>query len=1081
MSTSQNIFESSHTLTNINNYSGVFVPGNDYEKFDFVYNTGDGLFYYAKDDVTDGGNIVVSGKNRFTLDPDGPVENGQETYYIYDELSEIGIIGVGIKEGQTINLSGSQYGADGSYKILNIEENFSDLPIFGLEDYDQYVVRAVDLLNYYNDSSNVWDYDQDGTPDPVQSKTRVEFGESHWRLAGRNEGRTMYYFSEILLALDATEVSNGWYKSTWFLSSHQGTSAEVDYTFFYFNSVNNGWIFSTSLGWIFISPVSSDAVWFFIGATNQPSINNGDWIYAARSETANGWIFLDEDAFGDRFGTAGSWLYIAKIDDPNYVLALYNNEDNQWYGIELNTRAIDAIVDPSNITVPSAPLNPVSRQVDGISSRIQVQRADNSSEISAFERRNDNNNITISALTFSPSENPDKWTKDQFFFDADYGSTVDFAAKNLKTEFGNGYYEVRPRGINAISFEANLEFKNRTNKEANAIIHFLENHQGQHEKDSSSSNLKYSQGISGFRWDGSSTFHPYDSVGIQSKSFYCQKFSHSLSFENNNDLNVKLVNFDTSILRKSEELFVKRPADYDDAFYYEFNDIAFSTGNHKYYYWSGSSAVGKPPVQENDEWTREQGFYSDINTEHWSREFFWKPSLGLTVDQEPRTLEIQSLEGYSQIYKDGINESLLTLNLNFNNRDDEEAWAILHFLEQHIGSIPFLFKPPAPYDRTQNFICQKWSHKYNFKNNHSISATFEQYPFNISAQELDASLSPPSSSLGELNFNSIITMFAPAEKTDKINRLGLFRHRVKISNIGDQAVSVNLMVFNGQNSSSFSLLGSRGGPNQQSIPIVKRSGNSEYKFILPSDPAQTFGVDLPFNLSGAKIMLEFNLSEGRVGGQYFKLMQGGSDKSTWEVVKENGQEVTFYQRNDGTILKKSTGEQSGCTYFVATQYFQENAISALQGGDEAFFDIIFDGADIKDKLFFLTDSSGNQIFYNLIGEDQQYEAYVDKYLSKYWSVNSVKSKTDANFGKIELVDRNPPFNEYYLTKSQYGRQVWEGTLPGKHDQSISNISDIIPLTGPIAFGVGAGFYSANLEIHSDGLYNPQTAKVRIHL
>ena len=210
-------------------------------------------------------------------------------------------------------------------------------------------------------------------------------------------------------------------------------------------------------------------------------------------------------------------------------------------------------------------------------------------------------------------------------------------------------------------------------------------------------------------------------------------------------------------------------------------------------------------------------------------------------------------------------------------------------------------------------------------------------------------------------------------------------------------------------------------------------------------------------------------------------MQGGSDKSNWEVVKENGQEVTFLQRNDGTILKKSTGEESGCVYFVATQYFQENAISTLQGGDEAFFDIIFDGADIKDKLFFLTDSSGNQVFYNLIGEDQQYEAYVDKYLSKYWFVNSVKSKTDANFGKIELVDRNPPFNEYYLTKSQYGRQVWEGTLPGKHDQSISNISDIIPLTGPIAFGVGEGFYSANLEIQSDGLYNPQTAKVRIHL
>ena len=176
MSVSQNIFSTNHTLTNVINYSGVFQAGANYEKFDFVYNTGDGLFYYAKENITDGGNIVVSGENRFTLDPDGPTENGSETHYIYDELSEIGIIGVGIKEGQTINLEGSIYGGNGSYEILSIEENFQDIPIFGQEDYDQYVVRDANLLKYYNDSSKTWDYDQDGTPDPGgwSEETKVE-------------------------------------------------------------------------------------------------------------------------------------------------------------------------------------------------------------------------------------------------------------------------------------------------------------------------------------------------------------------------------------------------------------------------------------------------------------------------------------------------------------------------------------------------------------------------------------------------------------------------------------------------------------------------------------------------------------------------------------------------------------------------------------------------------------------------------------------------------------------------------------------------------------------------------------------
>lgn len=1078
MSVSQNILSSNHTLTNINNYSGVFQAGANYEKFDFVYNTGDGLFYYARENITDGGNIVVSGENRFTLDPDGPTENGSETHYIYDELSEIGIIGVGIKEGQTINLEGSIYGANGSYEILSIEENFQDIPIFGQEDYDQYVVRDTrGLLDYYNDSSNTWDYNLDGVPEPVQSKTRAEFGESHWGLFGQNEGRTMYYFSEILQALDATEVQNNWYQSSWFLKSHEGTSAEIDLTFFYFNSVNNGWIFSAQLGWIFISPVNANAVWFFIGESNQPSINNGVWMYAEKSHTANGYLFLDEDAFDRRFGPAGSWLYITKINDPKYVLGMYNYENGRWYGIEVGTRGVDGLVDQSNITVPTAPANPVSREVDGISSRIQIKKADSSSRISTFEKKG-NHNITLSALTFSPSQNPDKWTKDKFFFDADYGSSVDFTALNIKTEFGNGYYEIRPRGINSIRFEANLEFKNRTNKEANAIIHFLENHQGQHQKDSSSSNLKYSQGISGFRWDGSSAFHPYDSVEVQTKNFYCQDFSHSLTFENNNDLNIKLSNFDTSILKKSEDLFVKRPADYDDAFQYELNDIAFSTGNHKYYYWSGDSDIGRPPVQQNSEWTRESGYFTDINTEYWSRDFFWKPSLGLSVNQQPRMLNIESAEGYNQVYKDGINESLLKLDLNFNNRDDDEAYAILHFLEQHIGSIPFLFRPPSPYDRLQNFICQKWSHKYTFKNNHSISASFEQFPFNFSAQEIDSSVSPPTLSAGELSFNSQIIL---SNEEDGVRRLSPWRFRVNIKNIGDDPVQISLMRFNDPNKDSFYFLGSVGGGNQQSIPVVKKSGSLDLRFTIPSDTQQTLSTSLPFNLQGAKIELSKNFTQGVEGGQSFKLMQGGTDKSKWEPVKENGKEVVFTQKNDGTIIKHATSPSipsmpESCRYFMATQFFENNAINILQGGQEAFFDIIYDDVTINEKLYYFVDSSGNRITYNLTTEDQQYEAYINKYHSKYWSVNSVKNRGDINYGKIELVSNSPPFNEYYLTKSQYGKQVWQGALPGK-----ANDHELPAQTGPIVFGVAKGFYNSSIEIQSDGLYNPQSAQIKIYI
>ena len=62
-----------------------------------------------------------------------------------------------------------------------------------VEDYEAYIDNDSNLLDYYNDSSNLWDYNQDGFAEPVQSKTKYEFGESHWSLAGMSEGRVMYY------------------------------------------------------------------------------------------------------------------------------------------------------------------------------------------------------------------------------------------------------------------------------------------------------------------------------------------------------------------------------------------------------------------------------------------------------------------------------------------------------------------------------------------------------------------------------------------------------------------------------------------------------------------------------------------------------------------------------------------------------------------------------------------------------------------------------------------------------------------------------------------------------------------------
>ena len=992
----QALLDSNHTLTNISNYSGIFVQGNDYEKFDFVYNTGDGLFYYAKEDITDGGNTVVSGKNRFTLDPNGPIDNGEKTYYIYDELQEVSALGSSLKVGQTFNLEGSLSGANGSYSILDIEHEFDEVPL------------------------------------------------------GDNQT------SNLITALSASSLGIGqWYKSSWFLKSNSSRYA-FDFTTFNLQSnSNSSWIFNQGLGlWMYVHPSTASSAWFWLGAQG-PSLNDGGaWMYANQQQVQDGYIYIDDDASDDRFGPAGNWLFMAVPADPNYVLALYNTGNEKWYGIESEAGDVRQIVPPF-AGQPSAPsVSPPGRDVDGVSSRIHIKKSNASSEISTFETKGDHN-IILSALNFSPGNSPDKWTKDKFFFDADYGSKINFKSDIHIDNFGNGYYTVRPKSVNALQFNIDLDFKARTNKEANAIIHFVENHQGQHEKDMVSPNLQYSQGISGFRWDGSSTFHPYDSVDMQSKQFYCNKFSNKLNFENNNDITLSLTNYNTSLLRKSEELFIKRPEDYDAASFYEKNDIVFSPENHKYYYWSGDDgATNKPPVTGNASWTRESGYFTDINTKYWSREFFWKPSLGLSVDQEPRMLKVSAENGYKQLYSDGINESLLELNLNFNNRDDDEAYSILHFLEQHYGAQPFRFTPPAPYDRTQNFICDEWSHVYNFKNNHSISAKFHQYPFNFSPQEIDSSASPPTLVNQELKLPNPITL---STSSNPASRSSSLRHRVLIENIGDSPLEIQSMSINGENNESFYLLGGSrwGGTNQKSIPVVLSNTNPDFTITVPSSP------NLPFDLQGKTIVLSPNFKNGREGGQGFKI------KSTNEK---------FTQLNNGSIVRGSS--QASCSYFFADQFFRENAVSIIPPNEKAFFDIVFEGQTVLEKFSYLIDASGNKLMYDLgNNEDLRYEAFVNRFHSIYWLKNSVLNKDDPNFGKLlqeRLVYDNSGnvtgIEDIYVTKAEFGRQQYRAGV------------DILPeTTGPISMGVSSGFYKTNITITSDGEFSPQNSEVRVYV
>ena len=113
---------------------------------------------------------------------------------------------------------------------------------------------------------------------------------------------------------------------------------------------------------------------------------------------------------------------------------------------------------------------------------------------------------------------------------------------------------------------------------------------------------------------------------------------------------------------------------------------------------------------------------------HATRTFFFTPDLQtpISIDHSNRTLDFKgSFNQYLNISKN--QNSLTKLGLTFFNRSDQEAYAILHFLETHLGYKTFVYKfddPIISQDRV--FYCDNWSHVINYKGSNTIKATFTE-------------------------------------------------------------------------------------------------------------------------------------------------------------------------------------------------------------------------------------------------------------------------------------------------------------------------------------------------------------------
>ena len=393
------------------------------------------------------------------------------------------------------------------------------------------------------------------------------------------------------------------------------------------------------------------------------------------------------------------------------------------------------------------------------------------------------------------------WSTDQFFFDPDYGSTVNFNAKNQIFDYGDGYQSVAPLGVNSLRMEMDLKFSNRSSREANCIVHFLENNLGQHETDKQTHELRYDQGISGFRMDGDSLYFPYRNNENLIRRFYCFDYKHQVENEDVNTVEANIINTTASTLNVSTQMFVTKAEAWSSDEEYFHHDVVFCPENLKYYYsWTDSvNKTFKPCVYKDEE-------VVSINKHLWTREFYWKPSIPLSVNHSPAIKEFASSSSpYSQYFpehKQNINN--LEFDLKFENRTDSEAYAILHFLESHLGYLSFLFTPPAPYNRKRRFYCESWSHTYVFRNNHTIQANFKQFPLGqntpLDDDEIDNILPKERDSSGKLSMDLDVDF-----NIDKpVGSADLYLKKIiSIRNVGGKEVTISPSSITLSNSTLF--------------------------------------------------------------------------------------------------------------------------------------------------------------------------------------------------------------------------------------------------------------------------------------
>ena len=330
------------------------------------------------------------------------------------------------------------------------------------------------------------------------------------------------------------------------------------------------------------------------------------------------------------------------------------------------------------------------------------------------------NAAATSTTANSPAGASSVWTQ-KLFCDPSYGASVEYYNQTYDVTFGDGYYNLASKSENSLKVKFKLPFNKRSDKEARSLAHLFE--------DSFNKGEKPSGAYTGIYY---TPFAPYN----EEHEFYIEEFEKGYDYPNVNTISTTLFREEQSILDWQQYYipFNQTRGFWEAGATYNTHDITYLSGADYtfnalgWYYYSGAEETtatdaNGPVGGHTSMWTR-SNFYFDING-------------GASINQSPRFLKQPTQSDFYIRTKDGLNKTLLNMQLSFNNRSDKEAKAIVHFLETHQGKNQFEFKPPAPYDISGKvFICPKWEHQINYADNSNVSVNFIEFPVNLVDEKL---------------------------------------------------------------------------------------------------------------------------------------------------------------------------------------------------------------------------------------------------------------------------------------------------------------------------------------------------------